>query len=251
MALIFLHSTFIHFGWSLVCLVVANTDASKTSACFGKLLNNLQELISLEYAWTFWTSSPVDTFRMKCLHLSDWVYCLPHFDTQLLGTCSLWFFLNNPWLCIELIRLTFVHKCIKVFCVVTIVYLLHVLATLVAILRDVHYKWWIFCWNFVFYICALVHKLLWYLGISNLCNVPPWGWPQVWLKHVGGILSLENTFVHLCAFVGFITICNCFRVFMKPPCCFFFKFSYELFGGTKFPSHSKVIVCCVLCQVYF
>ena len=73
----------------------------------------------------------------------------------------------------------------------------------------------------------------------------------MWLKHVRGILSLEDTSIHLCAFVGFITISNYCWVFVKPPCCFFCKFFNELFGGTKFPSHSKVIVCCVLCQVYF
>ena len=40
-------SLYIHtFGWSVVCLLVANTDVSETSACFGKLLNNLQGLIS-------------------------------------------------------------------------------------------------------------------------------------------------------------------------------------------------------------
>ena len=71
------------------------------------------------------------------------------------------------------------------------------------------------------------------------------------LKHVGGILLLEDTFINLCAFVVFIVISNYSWVFMKPLCCFFCKFSYELFGGTKFPSLSKVIVCCVLYQVYF
>lgn len=32
----------------------------------------------------------------------------------------------------------------------------------------------------------MVHKLLYIL-----CNAPPWGWSQQWLKHVGGILCLS------------------------------------------------------------
>ena len=53
------------------------------------------------------------------------------------------------------------HKCIKVFCIINIVFLLHVSATLVAVLREVQNKEWIYL--DITKVCELIH------GCEILC----------------------------------------------------------------------------------
>ena len=55
----------------------------------------------------------------------------------------------------------------------------------------------------MFYIGTLVHKLLYFLDVSTVCNALPWGWPHEWPKHVGVIPCLSHIFIHFSAFISF------------------------------------------------
>ena len=41
------------------------------------------------------------------------------------------------------------------------------------------------------------------MDISRYLTSPPWEWPRKWPKHIGALLWLQHTSVHLCAFSGF------------------------------------------------
>ena len=80
--------------------------------------------------------------------------------------------------------------------IIIIVSLLHVSATLVANLREVHHK------GHITEVIEPVHKsevfgsktfviyIYIYIYIYILYNAPPWGWPQEWPKHAGCMLRL-------------------------------------------------------------
>jgi len=63
-----------------------------------------------------------------------------------------------------------VYKCMKISYIIKIVCLVHVSVTLVAILREMHNKRWIY----------------------QDINIQYLEWP----KYVGGILCLQDTFIH-------------------------------------------------------
>jgi hypothetical protein len=67
---------------------------------------------------------------------------------------------------------------------IRILYLPHVSATLVAIFREVDYKWLIIKVFETMHKCQIGSNILYRIFCSEL----PWGWTRVWPKHVAGII---------------------------------------------------------------
>lgn len=139
-----------------------------------------------------------------------------------------WPILNNPWPYIEQldvatkptnwqkcwyfvvvqIGLLLWQKCVRVSYVVNLVFLIHVAATLVTILREVPYKGWV-CYksvwtntvHLVFFICSLVHSLCnsW-TDVFSLKNLPVDGHERP--QQVGAVLCYMrfSTFVLVVAY---------------------------------------------------
>ena len=109
----------------------------------------------------------------------------------------------------------------KAFYIINTAFLLHVSATLVAILREVYYKGWILQDITNTYICEPMHKCktlriilsnIHYLQYTSLRM--PTRTTKTCRKN--NVFTIHGTFVYLCAFCGFFTVPNlCTTSYMR------------------------------------